>query len=610
MDTNDLLNPLDGYNNQYKAAFHQNAENYFDGLSTTAKVDIEANRKTCDEYYKTLSSLDSHKAKRGLYQFWMVFLIILGALAIIAGIISIALAVNNPDNIGMYVGIGVGLLLAGAAGIALPIILIRPKIKNMENIITSLQQTAAQLLNEAYAQMMGLNRLFDWGIGAKLVTKTIPLIKMDKTFNPERFFNLKDKYGFGENKNQDVSTVWVQSGTILGNPFLIERNYCMEMGTETYTGSITISWTTTYSDKNGTHTQHHTQTLTASVTKPKPYYFYDTWLVYGNDAAPKLNFSRQPSKANKMDDKKIQKKVEGFTDDLDRLQEKNIGKNNFTAMANTEFEYLFHALDRDNETEFRLLFTPLAQTSMLKLIKDKTNYGDDFIFQKKKCLNYIKSKHSQVVKYECDPSLFGGFDYAKAKEFFVTYMDNYFKGFYFDLAPLLSIPLYVQTKSIDYIYKGVSPRNITSFETEVLANQFNADLFADKECKTDTILKSEFLRKEGDVDVVYIHSHGFRTEHHTDYISKLGGDGRMHTIPVNWIEYIPVEHVTPLAIQNIPAEGTQYKYNLKDAISMLSPLVNNNAIISQRGIFSSILRDVNVSWNGKELNNIFSHKEE
>ena len=610
MDTNDLLNPLDGYKNRYKAEFHRNAEEYFDSLGKKGQVNIQANADTCKNYYSTLNKIDSAKAKRGKYQALMVISIILGALAIIAGIIMFVVSGYNPDNMGMFIGIGVGLLLAGAAAIALPIILLRPKIKNMENIIKSLQQTANELLKEAYAQMMGLNSLFDWGIGAQLVTKTIPLIKMDKTFNPERFFNLKEKYGFGENTDPNVSTTWVQSGTILGNPFLVERNYCMEMGTETYTGSITITWTTTYSDKNGVHTQTHTQTLTASITKPKPFYFYDTWLVYGNDAAPRLKFSRQPSKANKMDDKKIQKKTENFSDELSKIQEKNIGKNNFTAMANTEFEYLFHALDRDNETEFRLLFTPLAQTSMLKLIKDKEHYGDDFIFQKKKSLNYIKSKHSQSVGYECDPSLFGGYDYAKARQFFLDYMDNYFKGFYFDLAPLLSIPLYVQTKSIDYIYKGVSPRNITSFEAEVIANQFNADLFKDKECDTDTILKGEFLRREGVVDVVYVHSYGFKKVYHTDYISKLGGDGRMHSIPVTWIEYIPVEHVTPIAMQNIPAEGQQYKYNLKDAVSLISGRINNNAIISQRGIFSSILRDVIVSWNGQELNNIFSHKED
>ena len=610
MDSNELLNPLTGYKYTYKEEFHKNAEAFFDGLGNQVKVNKAANAKTCSDYYSTMNKLDTSKAKRGQLIALMVICIILGAIAIIAGIILLLIAGNKQENIGLYIGIGIGLLLLGAAGIALPIILIRPKISNINNIITSLQQTAAALLKEAYAQMNEFNKQFDWGIGAQLVTKTIPLIKMDKTFNPERFFNLKEKYGFGENNDPNVSTTWVQSGTILGNPFLIERNYCMEMGTETYTVSITISWTTTYSDKNGIHTQHHTQTLTASVTKPKPYYFYDTWLVYGNDAAPKLNFSRQPSKANQMDEKKIQKKVDNYTDELSKIQEKNIGKNNFTAMANTEFEYLFHALNRDNETEFRLLFTPLAQTSMLKLIKDKENYGDDFIFEKKKCLNYIKSKHSQKVKYECDPSLFGGFDYAKSKEFFLNYMDDYFKGLFFDLAPLFSIPLYVQTKSIDYIYKGLSPRNITSFESEVIANQFNADLFADKECDTDQILKGEFLRRDGLVDVVNIHSHGFNKVYHTDYISKLGGDGRMHQVPVTWIEYVPVEHVTPIALQNIPAEGKQYKYNLNDALSLISGRINNNAIISQRGIFSSILRDANYSWNGQELNNIFSHKED
>ena len=45
------------------------------------------------------------------------------------------------------------------------------------------------------------------------------------------------------------------------------------------------------------------QTLTASVTKPRPEYFTETWLVYGNEAAPRLSFSRSPCPASSYDEK-------------------------------------------------------------------------------------------------------------------------------------------------------------------------------------------------------------------------------------------------------------------------------------------------------------------
>ena len=55
---------------------------------------------------------------------------------------------------------------------------------------------------------------------------------------------------------------------------------------------------------------------------------------------------------------------------------------NFTAMTNDKFDVLFGATDRTNETEFRLLFTPLAQNSMINLIENAKPYGDDFYFVK------------------------------------------------------------------------------------------------------------------------------------------------------------------------------------------------------------------------------------
>ena len=78
------------------------------------------------------------------------------------------------------------------------------------------------------------------------------------------------------------------------------------------------------------------------------------------------------------------------------MVEKSIksGKKAFNRLPNEEFEALFMALDRDNEVEFRLLFTPLAQKNMISILRAKNvGFGDDFIFKKRKELNYIKSMH-------------------------------------------------------------------------------------------------------------------------------------------------------------------------------------------------------------------------
>lgn len=40
--------------------------------------------------------------------------------------------------------------------------------------------------------------------------------------------------------------------------------------------------------------------------------------------------------------------------------------------------------------------------------------------------------------------------------------------------------------------------------------------------------------------VVTVYAHGYRTEQRLTYISKWGGDGRSHRVPVCWVEYLPI----------------------------------------------------------------------
>ena len=45
-----------------------------------------------------------------------------------------------------------------------------------------------------------------------------------------------------------------------------------------------------------------------------------------------------------------------------------------------------------------------------------------------------------------------------------------------------------------------------------------------------------------------ITAYGFRGIKHTDYISKFGGDGHFHNVPVEWIEYKPVERTSEMIV--------------------------------------------------------------
>lgn len=599
----DLTEPLKAYDYFLKDAVHEAAINYFDGLAFKNQIDIEGNQFTIKQLNALRKKIEETQNKINGKKGLKVFLIIMTVLFFIAAIVCLIVTIMNFKWWMILI-----ILACIAAGVGF-IFLIRKVaggIKDVQAQLDKLKQKENELVNEAKTQMQPLNDDFDWNIPAKILTETIPLIKMDQHFDQNKFYYLKKKYGFMENE-ENISSLFVQSGSILGNPFILERNFVREIRPHTYVGTLTIHWTTVIGSGKDRRVVTHTQTLTAEVTKPRPEYFNETWLVYGNEAAPRLSFSRKPVSASAYDDKKLEKYVRDFESDVDKKVKKTAYKDKpLTLMANTEFEALFNALDRDNDVEYRLLFTPLAQKNMVNLLRSKKPYGDDFCFIKNKQLNYIKSNHMQTADIDGDPERFKNYNFDAAREYFINYIDKYFAAFYFDLAALISIPLYQQHMSFEEIFKGTVDPNLTSFETEVMANKFDESNFKHKDSTTPCILKREFVKKNGDNgDVVNIHAHSYRAVPHTEFVTKMGGDGLPHQVPVVWYEYIPLEQVTPMAVQTCETTQKKFAYNIQNQSlrDFLSRISDKGVIIYQRGLISFLLRNNVSSYDGNELNN-------
>ena len=211
-------------------------------------------------------------------------------------------------------------------------------------------------------------------------------------------------------------------------------------------------------------------------------------------------------------------------------------------MSNHEFETLFHAKNRDNEVEFRLLFTSLAQEQMLELLKDdEIGYGDDFTFIKRGKINLLHSKHLSGSSLSTDPEIFHDWDFDRAHLNFKNFNENYFKNLYFSLAPLLAIPLYQQTRTYKDIYKGEIQSQPSSWEHEAIANYYGAVYFKHESSITENILKTQLVEMRDGVSKVRVTANGFGGKNRVDYESVWGGDGRFHTVPIRWVEYFPVE---------------------------------------------------------------------
>ena len=241
LDEQDLLEPRKAYE-RIKGEHIENATKYFDKLAEVAETDIEANAITVRKYYETMdqiAKLDKERRKKKSQRGGLIFLIVLFFITAIM--------------FGVFIGIALlpiwACILAIVASLGLAIFLIiyivkkiNPVIKKQDEVIARLQKQADALKAEAFEQMRTLNNSYDWNMQVDVLNTTVPLFHMDKYFDVEKYTYLNQKFGLGE-EDEHHSTLYVQSGNILGNPYLIEKGRVQYMGTKTYEGHLTITYT-------------------------------------------------------------------------------------------------------------------------------------------------------------------------------------------------------------------------------------------------------------------------------------------------------------------------------------------------------------------------------
>ncbi|MBQ2819011.1 MAG: hypothetical protein IJF14_01355 [Clostridia bacterium] len=548
-----ILEPARAYKEVYSKTFPENANKLFDELVEKSKVKVDENRAAAKAYRKKENEVATATKKLNGKKAIRVLLI----LAIIALMI-----------IGIVYAPMIWVLLVNAAlsiGIILYIVKkLTPIIQTLRDHKEDLEEQAKELYNKAEKLLKPLLDLFDSTMTTQLIEQTVPLLQIDKNYDMRRFDYLNGKYGLSEDWGSDVSTLKVMSGEIIGNPFIIEKILTHAMGMETYTGSITITWTE-YDYVDGKRVARHcSQVLTASVTKPKPFFTEGTRLIYGNEAAPDLNFSRMPSHAERMDEDDIERHVRRGSRKIRRKAKKEIASG-FTEMGNEEFDVLFGALDRDNEVEFRLLFTPLAQKNLLTLMKGGSPFGDDFAFTKDNCINIIESEHSQNWNFDSPSERYFTYDIDICRQLFVDLNSDDFRHIFFDLAPLLSIPLYQHHKPKEYIYKEKYERNYTVKEAEVLANAFDVSVFRDPFADTPQLLKTRLVSTVDGEDTVEVSSLSYNGIPRVDYIPMWGRDGNLHNVPVHWVEYIRAVNTGYMSIAESDISDREHRKQAKQS---------------------------------------------
>lgn len=502
-----IYNPLEEFDGKYKNLHLDNTNKFFETLVQRSGVNVEENRKTVKEHDTLKESLKKLKRKYNWLRFFRVLMCIT-------------------------------LLL-----IPLVVMKMTPKIRAMREEIETADQKIAELFLLAQRQMAPLNQLFTDRDALKIIESTVPLVSFEPCFSVDQETNMIVNYDFSDHNDPEQSTVDVLAGHYNDNPFLFENKLIHKMGVETYHGYKTISWTERYRGSDGKmHTRMRTQTLHATVTKPKPFYHTQVLLNYCAQAGPDLSFTRDATNLDRKSEKALERYVKRGERRLKRKTDRAIKRNeDFVSMSNSDFEVLFDALDRTDEVQFRTLFSPLAQTNMVDLIRSQSGYGDDFHFFKQKRTNRIISQHSQGRDILLLPPAYFSHSFDIIKENFISKNAEYFKAVYFDFAPLWAIPSY-QERPVHSLRPIPDYAQKYSYkECEALANRIGPEHVVHPNTRTQAILKSSFVRSDSDVDEISISAYSYDMIARVDIVPMLGGDGRWHNVSVPWDEYIPLE---------------------------------------------------------------------
>lgn len=580
-----IIEPLLFYEQSGKSGHENFTNEFFDDLVAKSQIDVEENRRTASLFRKqdavaekTNKTLKSKKVLKG----FLIFFIILGVICSIIGF-----AVDSNVKLPLIIG---GLVVSICCLLFI-ILKLNKSIKNIEILYKKQKAVANETLSKANEQMRALNELFTENDAISLIEKTIPQLKFDQFYSIELAQDFNKNYQYIDYIDQNRSVIDTLSGRYAENPFLFYRYIDHYIGSKTYHGTLLISWTETMRDSDGRlRTVRRTQTLHASVCKPFPYYAYKTALSYGHQCAPDLNFSRKATDVEELTDKQVERRVKKGEKKLKKRAELAVTEGgHFTEMTNSEFDVLFGALDRDHEVQFRVMFTPLAQINMVKLLRSKSGYGDDFEFIKRGKYNHIISEHAQNWQMHAHPSNYYSYDVDIARKKFIDYNVNYFRSVFFDFAPLLSVPAYHDKPSLTF--EPIKDRaNYTNYEYEVLSNVIGVEKFMHESSVTEAILKTRFMHSENDTDCVAVTASSYTGENRVDFIPVFGGDGRMHPVPVPWVEYLPVQKTSTIAVKKIGLDRKEFYQ--KTSEKGFDANINSSPSGYYHGLFAKIIDGV------------------
>lgn len=308
---------------------------------------------------------------------------------------------------------------------------------------------------------------------------------------------------------KDACLTTLLSGKIFNNPFIIYNFKDQLWGTHVYTGSVPITYTVHINGKAETRTEF----AVATEALPEPYWNRETRLSYHFDKAEKLC----------------------FTNNISKSEFKKWNKKNQLPLENNDFNKVFPTI-RNDETQFRVLFTPLAQENYVKLLKQH-----DFVIVKDEQITTIQLPNNDNPYLDVTPNEAFNYNVQTWANNYADWVTKLIKDIGLLTLPIANIPLYTQFKT--NVVKDTEQDVASYFQVQDNLSHlfdildkwqdFDTDVvFHPISTKTTKIKSTEFSLTTVKCDYFYpLHK----------VITKIGvaPSGRTAIVPINVIEYLP-----------------------------------------------------------------------
>lgn len=268
-------NLVERFRDEYSAKFSTLVRERFATLAADAQVDVAANRQIVAE----VKAMDSLSSVLGGRKSVCTGLMMLGFLFAISAVFGLLFNRHDSEDVRLLMIFG-GASLAFGCVMLIPRRLLSRKIERLESLIAAGQETG-------YRQMEGLNALYTRELPLKLIESVVPALRFDRCLTEARYDELTGRPDWDASLFDDKSMVCVLAGEANGYPFAFGQYLSVEWGDEEYAATMEISWNEWERDAEGKREKVRCrETLTATVSKPKPFFKEKILLVYGEyDAA-------------------------------------------------------------------------------------------------------------------------------------------------------------------------------------------------------------------------------------------------------------------------------------------------------------------------------------